>query len=579
MLISGSAFIALSPHKRLQTSPGSKGIRVDFVSEGKRHNITDQLAGFSAVTTELDKAFPGTIVRIPFRTMEQASWSEITKKETTASDVARFFEEFQTDVAECLVFLKSIETLEFYIDGKKFGSTIISKPELVRPMRISISNAISNTSSTSCKAQFEIFQEYNGTQRLLHYLVQQHLFDVAKIPIRPEIQSWSTKQKLIPWIALAAPLHATPIPPQSRLFSSLPLPIPLENTLVNVHSVFALKRDRRSLWDNNDISSEKSTMNEVLWNNLLVSDLMPVVWLDLLTELTNLRNGVYEYFPLMGPAVGSLFNDLAGNLLRKIVQGKYKIWSSTDGRYLSLEEGFLVTESKPPDALQGLSIPLLSKIPARIVHLIQQSGYPHQILSPASVRIWLRGNLKAGYIKDNFTAMNLLEYITQDGRLDQLYDLPLFLCTDGQFHSLRTSSPESNLKFRDKFYIGTTAEIALFSNEAPFLALAEYPSTVSARIRNKLRHMSTALNLENFTLESFRNYARNVLFSRTNTAELSDVVEMSYCNTNLPWIQQLWTWLESKYVGEVSETVESLHLIPLQGGKKLYKVNRRGNPC
>lgn len=530
------------------------------------------------MTTELDKEFPGTIVRIPFRTKQQASWSEISKNETIASEVPNYFEEFQIDVAECLVFLKSIERVEFYIDGKKLGSTIISNPELVRPMRTSISAAISNTSSASTNARFKISQEYNGKQRLFDYLVQQRLFDIHSSTLLPDIQSWSTKQKLIPWIALAAPLHCTPTSPQSRLFSSLPLPIPLENTLVNVHSVFSLKRDRRSLWDNNDVSGEKSTMNEILWNNMLVRDLMPVMWLDLLLELTKLRSGVYQYFPLMGPVIGSLFNDLAGNLLKKIVEAKCKIWSSTDGRYLSLEEGFLVMESKPPAALQGLSIPLLSKIPARIVQLIKQSGYPHRILTPATTRVWLRENLKADHVMDPSTAMDILEYITQDGQLDQLHDLPLFLCTNGRLESLRTLSREDNLKFGDKLYIGTCAEMALFGNGARFLALEEYPLTVSARIRNNLRQMSTSLNLESFSLESFRSYARDILFSRANSAESSDVIEMSCCSTSLPWIQTLWAWLDSKYVGDVSKAVESLHLIPLEGGRKLYKVFHSKNP-
>ena len=309
-------------------------------------------------------------------------------------------------------------------------------------------------------------------------------------------------------------------------------------------------------------------MNEVLWNNLLVKDLMPFVWKDLLVELTKLKPSVYDYFPLT--TVGPLFDSLTGDVLQKLLSTKTLIWRSTAGRYVPLEQGFLVEGHDPQllSCLKQLSVPLLIGIPSTVVQLIRQSSHPHQILTPAGLRAWLRGKLRRSNI-DVSTAMVLLEYISGDEKMDEIYDLPLFACKNGSLTSLTKLT--GDLPFNRKFYIGTAEESVLFDkNGDRFLSLERYPPKVAARIQSHISTMSASLNLEQFGLEGFRRYAQDVLFDSKH-AKTKDVVELSACGADLSWIQRLWIWLDTKPVVAVAKVVQGSWLLPLEG-QTLRKV-------
>ena len=82
--------------------------------------------------------------------------------------------------------------------------------------------------------------------------------------------------------------------------------------------MFSVSRDRRSLWSELD-AADAEIRKEVLWNNFLVTNLMPKVWHDLLVDLTRLKSPVYDYFPLMPLTAGSLFNSLMDRVLERII--------------------------------------------------------------------------------------------------------------------------------------------------------------------------------------------------------------------------------------------------------------------
>lgn len=551
--------------------PG-KGIRVDFIAHSSKSNISDQLAAFSLATaTSLDKAFPGTIVRIPLRTRAQAKKSEIKNLAINSDDVLKSFEQFQHEVSESLPFLKNIETISFYSNKTRLGSSSIANPHQVRELRRSIAFAIENNSAASCGAQFEISQDYPSAKVKSipqTYYVQQRVFDVRSLDMALELRQWASEEKAVGWISLAAPLNISKAG-VSHVFITLPLPVPLDNTRVNVHSLFSVKRDRRSLWTDNDSTGEVK-MNEVLWNNLLVKSLMPTVWHDLLIELTKLKPSVYDYFPLT--TVGPLFDSLTDDVLQRILTSKSLIWRAITHQYVPLEAGFLVAEvldSKLLNCLKGLDIPLLIGIPSAIIQLIRRGLRPYRLLSPDGLRTCLRGKLRATDINTE-TAMLLLEYLSQDEQMDQLYGFPIFPRRNGTLTAL-SKSVSGSIHYSRKLYIGTSEESALFDpNGEQFLCLERYPAIVSERIQSHISKMSAALNLEQFGLEAFRRYSQNILFG-LKFANAQDVIEMSSCGVDLTWIQKLWNWLDTKPVVTVATVVQGNWLIPLEG-MKLQKV-------
>src|SRR5271169_3272733 len=127
-------------------------------------------------------------------------------------------------------------------------------------------------------------------------------------------------------------------------------------------------------------------------------------------------------------------------------------------------------------------MPMFQDIPHSILNLIIGSQFPHPILSPDSARKWLRRRLETETVTVT-AAMHLLEYVSADKRMDQLFQLPLFLCKDGQLRSLtlRKAVPNIN-QFTSKLYIGTGGASELFDVKSNFLYIDDYPLHVASRI-------------------------------------------------------------------------------------------------
>ena len=580
-ILTESTFVALSPHGRLLRPGLAKGFTVDFLNPGNDQGISDQLEAFKLVSTDLDQKFLGTIIRIPFRTKEQAETSEINKLSVTPEEILQHFQDFQNDVAESLVFMKSIERVAFYLNGTELGNASIINIETVREMRAAVASAILSESAVSCSARFEISLKYNHKTSNLEstrtYQICQTILDLRSQKFPEKFKLWASDAKLFPWIALAARLdEGVVFPPTfSRIFVTLPLPEPLDCTRVNVHGIFSLRRDRRSLWTDKDAQGG-TTMREILWNRYLFKTLMPLVWKDLLVGLAQSSCLVYDYFPLMSISLGSPWATLAEDVLKRILSARCPIWHSTTNQYLPLEEGVLVANEHNEgllNCLEELSMPMFRNIPDNILRLIQRCQHPYTKLTPSSVREWLRSKLKHETVSVA-AAMQLLQYISEDEKMDQLNGLPLFLCKDGQLRSLMPRGDTPGISdFKSKLYIGTEEESALFDKTGGlFLALDKYPPTLSTRIQG-FAQTSEILNIEIFRLQTFVNFAHYVLFSSLNLYSCPRaVIQMSSCGVNLLWIQKLWLWLDRKPVNEVAEAVNKLWLLPLKDGKSLRKV-------
>jgi len=514
--------------------------------------------------------FCGTTVRIPFRTPAQAQNSEISKIVVTPAEILQIFEDYQRDVVESLVFLKNIERVEFHLNDTTLGHISVRNIDSVKSLRTSIARAIASGSAASHGMCFDIEREYGGNHTLESYLLRQSVFDMYQYGISPEFKTWIAESKSVSVIALSARLNETDSPSVGRLFVTLPLPIPLDQTRVNINGMFALRRDRRSLWTDNDADSAR-TMSEILWNNFMFRNFAPIVWHSLLENLTQFKRTVYEYFPLMPPTVGSLFNNLGADVLKQIIDAKSCVWRSTMGQYMPLEMGFVtVKKLNQPllDCLTNLRMPVFADIPDTIIGLLQKTPFPHRIVTPGEVRIWLRQNLKTC---EPDMAMRLLEYISEDEEMHQLFDLPLFLTKEGKLKSLSVTHDNT---FESKLYIGTPQESALFDPKGKlFLRIEDYPPDVVSRIRTRAPLMSASLNLEMFTLQSFERFTRSLFAHPSLANRKPNIIPMSLCKIDLAWLQALWRWLDSNPDAKpVEKAVQSLWLIPLEGGKSIHQV-------
>jgi hypothetical protein len=171
--------------------------------------------------------------------------------------------------------------------------------------------------------------------------------------------------------------------------------------------------------------------------------------------------------------------------------------------------------------------------------------------------------------------MCVLQYVCGDGKLDQVYDVPVFLCCDGQLRSLsQRCATTSTGQFNSTFYIGTDEEATLFDKSGElFLALNRYPPFVSAQIDADILGLSKILIVERFGIGAFKKFCAERLVPATPFHfQHPETVEMSQFNLSFEWIQSLWDWLDQKSPSEVSEAVSLKWLIPLDDGKSLYRA-------
>jgi hypothetical protein len=241
----------------------------------------------------------------------------------------------------------------------------------------------------------------------------------------------------------------------------------------------------------------------------------------------------------MPQSVGSLFSKLANDVLKQLLDAKSAIWRSSTGRYMTLETGFIAAKELEvglQHCLYRLGMPIFADIPDTFVNLIQECQYPHSILTPETLRIWLRQNVTNTKPFDIQMARRILEYISEDERMDELYGLPVFTTRNGSLQSLRLKTQRDSADdFRPKLYIGSLEESSLFDgNGEIFLPTEEFPRIVATRIQTHIATMSASLNLETFSLQCFPRYAGDVLFLHMTPANSNeDTINLSSCKVDL----------------------------------------------
>ncbi|CAG8807086.1 16160_t:CDS:2, partial [Racocetra persica] len=141
-LITGDNFLILDPHENYFDG----GIKIDFVKNNLAALYPDQFAPFRV---PCDQNFKGSLFRYPLRTAQDALESEISKKAYSPDQILEMFKTFyENESINCLLFLKYIESIEFYELGenetepKLLYSIEIVNPERIRAERRKIAESI-----------------------------------------------------------------------------------------------------------------------------------------------------------------------------------------------------------------------------------------------------------------------------------------------------------------------------------------------------------------------------------------------------------------------------------------------------
>ncbi len=131
-VLSGESLLLLDPHHGWSADLGPPGGPIyDIVSDSATDEMRNQLEPFRRVLGEDFRGpLDGTVVRIPLRTPAQAEKSQICRKSVGVAEMRDVMGGFARGLGNGYgVFLRAIETVQLWEDGKRIGGYDVVRTE------------------------------------------------------------------------------------------------------------------------------------------------------------------------------------------------------------------------------------------------------------------------------------------------------------------------------------------------------------------------------------------------------------------------------------------------------------------
>ncbi|XP_046902959.1 sacsin isoform X2 [Hypomesus transpacificus] len=416
-ILSGDKLLILDPNvthleKHIKGN-ANPGIRLDLSRQQVLHRFSNQFKPYKRIfNCNLSKEstqtfYPGTLIKLPFRTQEEALKSEICSNVYDRSDIITFQQDFTNNSQTHLLFLKNINTVSLQNlpnnastppeDGqtdtlftifKKIVEVIpvdntqqakqskalatLRKPGTKYKQVINYDNVnIAEITQQHCRGsdvQFWLLYNCFGTHQSLQMAQRENNQTKFSLPIAGIAVPLSREKQTGKWVK-----SETKLVGQAFCF----LPLPIDTGLpVNVNGTFAVTSNRKGLW-------ESGVKNQ--WNRALLEDAGTMAYVNVLQVLKNMaQNGTlqsYDYYTFwpneekvskaFKPLVDAFYSVIAqphhGETLELLSDGR--TWFSMDkARFLhtDIEEnkvvGKLATEvcqgnSKAPSSCHVVPLP------------------------------------------------------------------------------------------------------------------------------------------------------------------------------------------------------------------------------
>ena len=355
---------------------------------------------------ELNKFYPGTIIRLPLRTDP----SDISEKLYCIPKLKSLLSALKNDAEILLLFLQHVESIKVYninlwnevtdvfsLEADTSAENANKKITFYKEVKEYHAN---HTSSVSFpKLQYEVTISVQDFEKAVYCQCQWLIMNWVG-SANSEILEISNKTLSLPWIGLAVPFT-----PQntSRLFCFLPMP---DSEEVNpplpvcVHGTFGLTKDRRHLkWKTSDMQNDDGA----LWNDLLLSKMFPFCYVDCLSILKNRCTPeiFYSFWPNVNVVHKTNWKIFLKPLLTMLLHDQL-FWSRNE-MWVKLQPSVYVVPEIRDDNFSEVVITSLIKcgkvvveFPGRIWDAIKfacsNNVYPFKVISPSLVRQALRNN-------------------------------------------------------------------------------------------------------------------------------------------------------------------------------------------
>ncbi|KAF0539436.1 Sacsin [Gigaspora margarita] len=389
--VSGEYITFLDPSQKWLPKTGNpprkpRGIRIKFIEKDFMKRYSDQAKPYMDIEgCDFSKRFNGTLFRIPLRTKQFMTQSEISDKASSITELANMFSRIQG--SHEMLFLRNIEScgLHFiYQDQSRkllWESKIDNITDLLREQRLLLSY------------ETQLFQlEIETVNKLRGLMMNSEIWLIcsggSEIVGSFDLKSFSLKYKLLPRGGVASQLAQSnepldmlrtkpfPNPPKlwGRVYSYLSLPI-LTGLNVHLNGTFALSSDRKSIlqYDREFVPLETP---ENKWNEYILFHVLPPLHAKLLEHIALLDHQRFLQTPKknfepitskalwpIGRETNHTFQDYGQKLMQHLERGDHKIfWTlANGGMFTSHKDAYfaVLNISNIANVLTTLNIPIV----------------------------------------------------------------------------------------------------------------------------------------------------------------------------------------------------------------------------
>ncbi|KAF9557584.1 hypothetical protein CPC08DRAFT_751892 [Agrocybe pediades] len=395
-ILSGRKLLILDPHRRFEEHPG--GAAIDIVNEGTQ--FPDQLSPFTHFVSDVNAHYSGTIFRLPLRTENQASITEIIKekKATTSFEILDLFNSFcANELEKVILFLKSIQKIEFRHIKADGTETVIAMASIEamdgRPQEGTLRRRVTLKSPGS---------DTTSREWCFHYFspAQAQIIEYLSSRLGENVSSRLVGEKLAPAISLAYPIEGPAA--SGRLFTLLPLPIP-SGLPVHLDALFAIEPHRQSLQNAVDVGTGNTRERFLVeWNKMLFEVVFPKAWAALIDDTAKFDEPISQFWSIWPPDLTGNNNQWANittcTLLEIAKSGKsvFPLIANDPPLYASLQDTSLLLSNANP----GVELGILASLSLSVT---QPPPHIYEILH-ANQKLF-----KAGFVSPNEVYQRLLK--------------------------------------------------------------------------------------------------------------------------------------------------------------------------
>ncbi|KAF7322356.1 hypothetical protein HMN09_00013300 [Mycena chlorophos] len=567
--LSNDTLVIFDPHHRF--SDGRSGGIKSTLGARERTKWADQLSAFSqSLAPTADGRYPGTVVRLPLRTKEQAPSSTIKPEAVEPEAILSLFRDFvERELSEVMLFLKHVRSITLktiHPDGREeiFGTAEIKDMDAFALERRQFARTTgARQESFRCTIEVNVGGEVTAqTWRVLHRVSStEETAKVVRDLVGYDASAKLAHDKLFSHVAVALPVD--PIPEDvfnGRLFTLLPLPIHTGFPL-HMHAILALTQDRQSLRNIEETGADKQSRERLLvsWNRAIFDKFLPDAWRVLLSILVANKElpDIWSAWPSTPSDKTKYWGDIVTHLLARVIEFNLAVFPThgNKDKHVPLTDA-LIASTQSPELLKVLSHVgvTLVKPPVYIFRqLSSRNDMKTRVLHPSRLRAPLQSrisDIEAASEKDKDIVLRYL--VTSPGTLDNALDLPLLPSLHGPRVALSRSA---------QFCLVDSVEGDVFGGSdcnGHLIPLHRLESNVE-----KVLTESTMSNMKRFNVSNVQKYLEWSAFGKFYPGQ--DEVGGDEASMQVQWLGKFWPFVgqwSPKNRKRLGVLITHFHLLP-----------------